>query len=391
MEDIYTQAQSLFAYSQSVRRDLHENPEIGFQEVRTAGIIAQELRALGMEVSTGIAQTGVVGLFKGPKPGPVLMLRFDMDALPVVEETGAEYASKRHGVMHACGHDGHVSVGLTTAKLLAKNKDRICGTVKFVFQPAEEGLGGADGMIREGLLENPKPDYALALHIWNERPVGWVAVTEGPFMSGSDIFEINIHGKGGHGAMPDQAVDPIIAAVQIISGLQSIVSRNVPPLKSAVISVTTIHGGEAFNVIPGTVKLQGTIRAFEPAIRELVVERVKNLVGYIAEGMGCSVDINIPHLTPAVINDPFVTQKVREIVKETIPDASIENGYRSMVSEDMAFMMEKIPGCYFMVGSANEQRGLCYTHHHPKFDFDEQALPRAAALMTAAALNILKE
>ena len=242
--------------SRDLRRDLHRHPELGFEEYRTAGIVSAELNRLGLEVTTGVGKTGVVGMLEGGGPGPTVLVRFDMDALPVSEETGAEYASQNPGKMHACGHDGHVAVGLTAARLLSAHRSELAGNVKFLFQPAEEGRGGAQAVLEAGVLSNPRPDLTLALHIWNEKPLGWVGVVPGPLMAGSEIFHVRITGKGGHGAMPDQTIDPMVAAAQVISALQTIVSRNISPLEAAVVSVTRIWGGETFNVIPPAVELQ---------------------------------------------------------------------------------------------------------------------------------------
>jgi len=396
MTDYLTQARELFPYTQSLRRDFHMHPELGFHEVRTAGIVARELQALDMEITTGVAKTGVVGLLEGGRPGPVVLVRFDMDALPVTEETGAAYASTVPGKMHACGHDGHTAIGLTVAKMLHANRAGLAGTVKFVFQPAEEGtcgeeIGGNEMMIREGVLENPKPDLALALHLWNEKPFGWVHVAQGAVMAGAEHFKITVTGRGGHGAIPHQTVDPVLAAGQIVTALQSITSRNVAPLQAAVVSVTMIHGGETFNVIPPRVELEGTIRTFEPAVRETVLRRFDEVVGGVAAAMGCTTDIKVKRLTPAMINADEIARRVQEVAQRTLPEADLDTSYQlTMGAEDMAFLLEKVPGCYFFVGSANSEKGLDYGHHHPKFDFDEAALPRAAALMASAVTEFLK-
>ena len=389
MTGIYQQAQSYFEYAQALRRDLHRHPELGFKEVRTAGIVARELSLSGLDVTTGIAETGVVALLKGEQPGPVVLLRFDMDALPIQEQTGQAYASETPGVMHACGHDGHVSIGLTTARMLAGMREAIHGTVKFVFQPAEEGQGGAEKMLAEGVLESPQVTYALALHLWNERPVGWVAVTSGALMAGADIFEARIEGNGGHGALPQEATDPVVAMAQIITAAQSIVSRNVSPLESAVLSICQVRAGDAFNVIPSLAQMGGTLRTFSPQVRQRVIERFETLVHHTAEGLGCKASVNIQRLTPAVMNEPVVADRIRGVVAQ-IPGLKVEDGYHTMVSEDMAFMLERVPGCYMMIGSGNPARGLTYGHHHPKFDFDETALTNAAAVMVTAALELLK-
>ncbi|RPI33250.1 MAG: amidohydrolase [Chloroflexota bacterium] len=389
MPDYLSEAQELFEYTRFLRRDFHRHPELGFQEVRTAGVVARELNAMGYEVTTGIAKTGVAALLEGERPGPTALVRFDMDALPIQEETGAEYASETAGVMHACGHDAHTAIGLTLARLLQNYRSELCGTVKLVFQPAEEGLGGAESMVAEGILENPRPDLSLSMHVWNERPVGWIGVANGPVMAAAEIFKVRIKGKGGHGAVPHSTIDPILASAQVISALQSIVSRNVAPLQTAVVSVTTVHGGEAFNVIPPAVELSGTIRTFEPEVRQMVLDRFTQVVNGIASAMGCDAEIELTPLTPAVINNNNIAGKVRDLAADMFPGDTIESNFRTMGSEDMAFMMQDIPGCYVFIGSANEQKGLNAFHHHPRFDIDEEILPKAVALMAASVFKLL--
>lgn len=391
MIDFLSQAQKLFPYTQTMRRDFHKHPELGHQEVRTAGIVARELQALGLEVTTSVGKTGVVAMIEGAKPGPTVLLRADMDALPILEQTGAEYASQTPGVMHACGHDAHTAILLTVAKLLNGIRAELPGSVKLVFQPAEEGMGGAEGMIADGVLENPKVDVTLGLHVWNEQPVGWLGLAAGPVMAGTEIFKIRISGKGGHGAIPNLAVDPILAGAQVVSALQSIVSRNTPPLKGAVISVTTFHGGEAFNVIPPQVELTGTIRTFDLDVREMILRRFDELTHGVAGGLGCIAEIEHTRMTPALINDPHTAQVAQDVAKRLLPDGVIETaGPFTMGGEDFAFMMEKVPGLFMFIGSANPARGLDYGHHHPKFDIDEASLPRAAALMAATAVQLLQ-
>ena len=396
MIDYVTEARALFPYTQSMRRDFHIHPELGFHEIRTGGIVAKELELLGLEVTKGVGKTGVVGLLEGAKPGPVILLRFDMDALPIVEETGAEYTSQNQGTMHACGHDGHTAMGLTVAKILQKHRNELNGTIKFCFQPSEEGfngeeIGGNEMMIRDGVLEGPKVERTLSMHLWNEKPVGWIGVAKGPVMAGAELFTIKITGKGGHGAVPHLAIDPIVAASQIVTALQSITSRNVAPLQSAVVSVTTVHSGTAFNVIPQEAELTGTIRAFDLDVRKQVLEKFNQIVRGIGEAMGCQVEIDIQRVTPAVINDDSVSEKVQETARQLLSDSTIDIApYMTMGAEDMAFMQEKVPGCYFFVGSNNQAKHLDYAHHHPKFDFDEEALVRGAALMAAAAAEVLK-
>ncbi|MBI3159861.1 MAG: amidohydrolase [Chloroflexi bacterium] len=390
MMDFVTEAESLFNYTRELRRDFHRHPELGFQEVRTSGIVANELKELGLEVATGIAETGVIAMIEGGKPGPVVLCRFDMDALPITEETGAEYASQNAGVMHACGHDGHTAIGLTVAKLLNGRREELAGSVKLVFQPAEEGLGGAERMVKEGVLDGPRPDYSLSLHLWNEKPYGTIGVTPGPAMAAAESFNITITGKGAHGAAPHQGIDPILAAAQVVTALQSIVSRNVHPLEAAVVSVTAIEGGTAHNVIPPNVKMKGTIRSYLPEVRELVHRRFREVVTGVAASLGCEATAEIFDMTPAVINDAKMAAYVQGIARDLLPQDALDTTYRTMGAEDMAYMMQDIPGCYFFIGSANADRGLDYGHHHPRFDFDERALPKAAALMAAAAADLLK-
>ena len=388
--DFLNKAVELFEFTRTIRRDLHRNPELGFREFRTAAVVAKELESLGMEVRTGVAQTGVVGLLEGGMPGPVALLRFDMDALPIQEENRSEYASRVPGVMHACGHDGHTAVGLTVARLLHSFKSELPGQVKFVFQPAEEGLGGASAMISEGVLEAPQPDFALGLHLWNERPLGWLGVCDGATMAAADVFHVKIIGKGGHAAVPNLTVDPIQAATQMIVSFQTIVSRNVSPIDAAVVSVTKLRAGEAFNVIPETAEFEGTIRTLEPEVRQQVLARFEKIIQGVADAFDCKASVNVHSISPAVINHPDVVPVVQQVAQDLFPDDPLDQNIVAMVSEDMAFFLEKVPGCYFFVGSANPAQGLDASHHHPRFDFDEQALPRAVAWMAKAAYQLLK-
>jgi amidohydrolase len=383
-------AQELFSFTRDIRRDLHRHPELGFQETRTAGVIERELKAIPhLQVQTGVGKTGVVGLLEGNGPGPVVLLRVDMDALPIAEENDVPYASRHEGVMHACGHDGHVAMGLTAARLLSEVRDQFPGTVKFVFQPAEEGLGGAQSMIDDGVLEDPRPDYTLSLHLWNEERVGWVALPPGPMMAASETVHVRLTGKGGHGASPHTAIDPILASAQIISGLQSVVAREISPLDSGVISITSVHGGSSHNIIPPVVEMEGTTRTFRSKTREYLLERFQTIVSGVAETFRCEAEIQIDDISPAVVNDPQVTALYQEAVRALYPDMTIETQYQTMGAEDMALMMAQVPGCYMLIGSANPEKGLDAKHHHPRFDFDEEALTRGAALISGAAYRVL--
>lgn len=389
MPDFLNEAKQLFDYTQALRRDFHQHPELGLQEFRTAGIIANELKGLDLEVSTGLAETGVVGIIEGGSPGPTVLLRFDMDALPVTEETGVEYASKYEGLMHACGHDGHMSIGLTVAQLLNNHRDELTGTIKLVFQPGEEGHGGGERMVNEGVLENPRPDYALAMHLWNDYPIGTVSATPGPVMAGSQTFTIKVIGKGSHAAAPHQGVDPLLAAAHIVTALQSITSRNIDPLESGVVSVTKIHAGEAFNVIPNEAIISGTIRTFDLMVREYILKHFYQIAEGIGASMGCEIEIQINVITPVLENNVAISKRIQKVVKKMFPDDILLTDARTMGAEDMAYFLSEIPGCYFFVGSSNPRKGLGYGHHHPKFNIDEDALPRGAALMAAAAVELL--
>ncbi len=396
MNPFLKQAQELFPYTQALRRDFHMHPELGFNEIRTGGIVAKELESLGIEVTKGVGKTGVVGYLEGAKPGPVILLRFDMDALPIAEDTGAEYASQTPGVMHACGHDGHTAIGLTVAKILNERKNELAGSVKFCFQPSEEGtngeeVGGALMMMRDGVLESPKVEKTLSLHIWNDKPLGWVHVAEGPVMAGADLFVVKLTGSGGHGAAPQTAIDPIVCAAQIVAALQTIVSRNIEPLKPAVVSVTSVHSGTAFNIIPQTAELNGTIRTFEPEIRKKTHERFEQIVRGVAQAMNCKAEITVKQVTAPVINNGAVAASVFNTAQTLFPQTEIStNAYLTMGAEDMGYMQEKADGCYFFIGSANAEKNLNYNHHHPKFDFDETAMVAGVALMASAAADLLK-
>ncbi len=390
MNEILAQVDQVFTYTSNLRREFHRQPELGFQEIHTAEIILRELSKLdGFSIQSGIAETGIVALLKGGSPGKTILLRFDMDALPVTENTGVEYASQNEGIMHACGHDGHMAIGLTVAKLLAENYQDLPGQIKFIFQPAEEGLGGAQRMIEAGVLEDPKPDIVLGLHLWNEKEVGWLGISDGPVMSASETFQIEIKGKGGHGGKPHESVDPIVAAANIITSLQSLVSREVPPLESAVITVSSIHGGETHNVIPELVSLEGTIRTFTEKTRQLVLERFHQVVDGVAKAHLCSAEIEIVDISPAVTNQPEVAEVMRKTAVFLFPDADLDINYQTMASEDMAFLMQDLPCCYSFVGSANPALGLDAKHHQPDFNFDENALKTAAALLIGAVNQFL--
>ncbi|MCD4686059.1 MAG: amidohydrolase [Anaerolineae bacterium] len=367
------------------RRDLHQHPELGFEEVRTAGIVAAELARLGLEVQTGVGQTGVVGLLEGAADGPTILVRADMDALPIQEENTVDYASQTPNTMHACGHDGHTTIALAVAELLSAHRDQIKGRVKFVFQPAEEIGRGAEAMIKDGVLDDPTPDVALGLHVWNEVPVGTVALIDGPMMAAAGDFSITVTGRGGHGALPHEAADPIVAASQIVTALQTIVSRSVNPVDVAVLSVTEFKAGDSFNVIPPDAQLRGTIRAFDTAVIDLLANRLREIAAQIASALGCSAEAHVEQLTLPVVNAPEVNAQLRPVFAQVAPEVQVISDFRTMAAEDMSYFLDAVPGTFFFVGSANPERALDYPHHHPRFDFDDDAvIPLAVDLLASA-------
>lgn len=384
--DWISQAQELQPELIARRRDFHRHPELAFEEFRTAGIVAQTLTGLGLEVSTGIGKTGVVGVLEGAHDGPTVLVRCDMDALPIHEENIVDYVSTIPGKMHACGHDGHVTIGLAVAQLLSVQRDRIAGRVKFLFQPAEEVANGAQAMINDGALQNPTPDVGFGLHLWNELPFGEVAITDGPFMAGADWFKITITGSGGHAAIPDQTRDPIIAGVQIVNALQTIVSRNVSPLDTAVVSVTMFHAGTANNAIANTAELEGTFRTYRPATHDLVERRLREIVTGVATALGCEATVKTEQVAPPLINNADTTDRLRDAVAPLAEQLSlkIRHDFRTMTAEDMAVILNHVPGTYFFVGSANANHEPTYPHHHARFNIEERALPVGVALLCAA-------
>jgi amidohydrolase len=382
--DFTAQAEALRDELIARRRDFHMHPELAFEEVRTAGIVAQELGVLGLEVQAGVGKTGVVAILEGDHDGPTVLVRADMDALPILEENQNDYVSQSPGIMHACGHDGHTTIALGVAKLLSQQRHKIAGRIKFVFQPAEEIVGGARAMIADGVLQDPRPDVTLGLHLWNSMPLGKLGVADGPVMAGSSVFTLKITGKGGHAASPHQGIDPVVCAAQIVMAFQSIVSRNQDPLDSAVISVTWFHAGTAFNVIPQDVELRGTMRFFKLDVRDLVDRRMDEISTGIAQAMGCSADLKIEHNVLPVINNPEITGRVRNLFRQYVGDAGLNTDERTMGAEDVGLFMDDIPGTYFFLGAAVPNQEAYYGHHHPKFNFDENALPLGVALLSAA-------
>ncbi len=376
------------------RRDFHMHPEIGFEEVRTAGIVADHLRDLGLEVSTGIGQTGVVALIEPddlPSDGTTVMLRFDMDALPIHEERDVPYRSQNDGVMHACGHDGHTAIGMGVATLLSQRRNELPGRVKLVFQPAEEGLGGAKAMLADGVLEDPAPDAAFGLHLWSRLPLNQVVVQPGPLWATAGGFTLRVHGKGGHGAEPHETVDATLIAAQIVVSWQSIVARNVRPTDPAVISVGQFNSGTALNIISEAAELAGTYRAFSDDVEALITTRMGEMAEQIAAAYGGSVEFEHWRGTSATVNDVEQAAFMQDVATEIVGPEQVVQIEPMMVGEDMAEFLRRVPGCFVLVGASDPAGPMHAPHHNAHFDFDERMLPTGTALLAAAAWEYLSQ
>jgi len=362
---------------QAWRRDFHRFPELGFQEKRTAQKISEYLTAWGIPHTTGIAHTGIVATIYGQDStgGKVLAIRADMDALPIQEANLIDYRSQIDGLMHACGHDGHTAIALGTAYYLSQNRHSFRGTVKIIFQPAEEGPGGAKPMIEAGVLHDPDVEAIIGLHLWNNLPIGTVGVRSGALMAAVELFDCQIQGRGGHGAIPQQTVDAVLVGAQVVNALHTIVSRNVDPLDSAVISIGRFQAGSAHNVIADTAEIGGTVRYFNPDLSELLSSRIEEVIKGICFAHGATYNLNYRRLYPAVINHEAIANLVKTVAESVNePPLGIVPECLTMGGEDMSYFLQAVPGCYFFLGSANPDKALNYPHHHPRFDFDETAL-----------------
>ena len=369
----------------ALRQDLHAHPELGFQELRTSGIVAGALEALGVEVHRGIGKTGVVGVIRGQQhdSGLSVGLRADMDALPIKEEGNAAYCSTVSGLMHACGHDGHTTVLLGAAKYLMQHR-HFNGTAVLIFQPAEEGLGGAQAMVEDGLFERFPCDSIYALHNWPALPAGTIGINPGPMMAASDRWEVTIEGRGGHGAHPYQTIDPIVVAAQIITALQTIVSRNVHPVESAVISVGHIQAGSAKapSVIPGRALLVGTVRTFSDAVQQVVESRMRALIASVAQAFGATAELKYHRSYPATINSAKQANFVADVATELFgAEHVVRDLIPSMGSEDFSYMLKKRPGAYFRLGQGGAEQGRLL--HNANFDFNDAVIPVGSAMFAA--------
>lgn len=356
------------------RHDLHRHPELAFEENRTSTFIAEKLRLWGYDVRTGYAKTGVIGSLKRGSSPRAIGIRADMDALPIVEKSGVAYVSETSGKMHACGHDGHVTMALAAAKAVSKLD--FDGTVHFIFQPAEENEGGGREMVKEGLFRDFPVDAVYGMHNWPALDVGTCVARDDAMMAAFGTFEIELKGKGAHGAMPHEGADPVVAAAQLVTALQTIASRNVSPLESAVVSVTQMHGGDAWNVIPETMIIRGTTRWFLPEVGQLIARRMQNLSASVAEAFGCTARVDYEERYPSTINTAENARKIRALAAAPDLGLNVLDVAPSMAAEDFAFMLQEKPGCYFWLGSRRDgsNPGL----HSPYYDFNDALLPIGA-------------
>lgn len=385
------------------RRDFHQNPELGNRETRTAGIIAAHLDGLGMKVRTGVAHTGVVAVLEGGRPGPVVGLRADIDALPVTEQVDLPFRSRVRttyngedvGAMHACGHDGHTAILMAVAETLAHLRRELPGQVKFLFQPAEEGVprgeeGGAQMMIREGALEAPKPDAMLALHLVSRFPTGSLVYFKGPMLASADILDIKLKGRQAHAAMPWLGIDPVVAAAQVVLGLQTVVSRQVDVARQpSVLSVAVIKGGIRHNIIPETVELGGTLRTFDEAMRAEIHTRIKRTAEMIAAASGVEADVQVLTQYPVTFSDGDLAERIRPALEHVAGAQNVIHGSKMMAADDFAFYGRAVPATYFVVGCTPPGEDAAEPNHSPRFFVDERCLLLGARALSAAALDVL--
>ncbi len=370
------------------RRHFHANPELSLVEYETAAFIEAELRDCAFdEIRTGVGQTGILATLRGGRPGPVTLLRADMDGLPMDEVADVPYRSTRKGAMHACGHDGHMAILLAAARSLSRMRDQIPGTLVFCFQPGEEGPAGNKLMIEDGALENPRVDRCFALHLYSGLEVGKIGVRDGPFFASSDRFTLTLQGRGGHGAMPQMSVDPIVAASQLVTMLQTIPSREIAPKDPVVVTVGTLHAGTTFNVIPDDAELTGTVRAFNDDVRSSIPERMERMIEGVCDAMRLNYEFEYLWGYPPTVNDPAMNDVVRAVAAKTIGAQNVTDPHDVVLwAEDMSYMMEQRPGAYFVVGVRGEERGI-EPQHSARYDIDERALDVGYRMMVGLALE----
>ncbi len=373
----------------ATRRDIHRHPELAFRETRTAALVADRLNSLGLKVRTGVAKTGVVADLVGAGPGPMIALRADMDALPIQETTDVAYQSVHSGVMHACGHDGHTAILLGAAEALTARARDLRGSVRFLFQPAEEGHGGARQMIAEGCLENV--DQVYGLHLWNYQPFGEIGVQTGPVLGAADEFVIQITGRGGHGAAPQGTVDAVVVGAFLINAFQTVVSRNLNPLESGVVTVGMITSGDNFNIIARQATLRGTTRSYRAEVRDLLEKRIHEICQGVGAGFGARIECDFRRGYPATINDPEATRRIERAARRVMP-GGVCAPYLSLGAEDFSYFARERPGCFFFVGSAPlDREPLSVPHHCSHFDIDERALLVGASVFVQLIDDLLIE
>ncbi|MFJ7746872.1 M20 family metallopeptidase [Peribacillus sp. NPDC097295] len=386
--EIIAKASGIYEEAVRLRRMIHENPELGFEEHKTAEMIADYLKGLGMEVTTGVAKTGVVGLLHGEQEGPVLAFRADIDALPILEKTDATFKSKNPGVMHACGHDMHTAMLLSAAKILSQNTQHISGTIKFIFQPAEEMLGGGGMMVDEGVLSNPPVDHAFAFHVWPELATGTYGFRNGAIMASMDSFDVVLKGKQGHGAAPHQGVDAIVGAAHVVTALQTIVSRETDPVDSVVVTIGTIEAGDGYNIIPEKASFRGTVRTLNANTRKEVATSIQRIIEGVASALKLEVEINFNFSVgyPVTINDSTFNEHAAAIATDLFGEDSVQwLSKPSMASEDFAFYLEKVPGSFVFLGVAENPENPMKLHSDV-FLPDEKAMIQGISLIVGIAL-----
>ncbi len=389
----YLKALSIVDYTVQTRRLLHQIPELSFEEHETSSFIAREMGKFGFQVKRGVGGTGLTAVFESGQAGKNILIRFDMDALPIHEATELGYKSKNIGKMHACGHDGHMAIGLSLAKLLSENPELVSGKVYFVFQPAEEIGQGAKAMIADGVFNELEIDYVLSCHFWTEKPFGWVGISSGGLMAGSSDFSVTVYGKGGHAAKPAACVDPLLIAAEIIGSLQSIVSRNLSANQDAIVSLTRIHGSDRNNIIADQVKMSGSLRWFDTETRNLLYKRVTEISNGIAKAYGATAECRFEESVIPVINNDFVSGVILESLEHLRVDVNEmepDTGYKTMLSEDFAYFSQQVPSSMILIGAAQPIDTQNFPHHHPKFNLNEQALPLAVACLLESTIRLTK-
>jgi amidohydrolase len=392
-KDIFGQAIELTQYIVEVQRKLHERPELSYQEYETGKFIAKQLEDIGLEVTEGVARTGVVGVLYGKRPGKTIALRADMDALPINEDSSAPKKSLQRGTMHACGHDAHMAMLLGAAKILTQNRQRMSGNVKFIFQPAEEMApsGGAEEMISQGALMDPEVSCIFGLHVWPYLPSGEVGVKAGVIMASNDTFRIVIKGKGGHGAITNQVVNPIYLAAQIIIDAQKIVDQAVNSPSSACITIPVFKASNAYNILPDQAILEGSVRYHDSSLGPIIKQHLESAITSICESAGGTAELEYHYGYPPLVNEPNMTNLFLEVAEELLGKERVHSQISpSMASEDFARYLQIVPGCYFFLGTKNEGKGFVHPLHSPKFQIDEDILPIGTALLATISVNYLE-